>query len=191
MSAAASAVPSVTDLYAVDASLNSAPSPELYRSLLSAASPSAQVAARQLGATLLRRHARAHPSLAAETEEAVLALCGDSELNVRLTAIGALPALCASSALVGHAAIDRTLLSVLTQTEGMLAAKSSLQSRSVQACLTELIEQDAIAFLAASLRLPSTAQPSDDDGMNLRDGDDQVEASRAGEEGVAGGRGER
>ena len=163
----------VNEVYEADASLKAGASTAAYRMLLRGAAPGAEVAARQLAATMLRQHVAAFPEVIGESCTAILALCSDAEFKVRLTAIGALAALCGAAAAIGKAERRLTMRRVLEKVEQLLAAANSLQARTLQASLSELVERHALTVVAVSLELlPPAKSPAAEVAADGADGAD-------------------
>ncbi|KAL1523136.1 hypothetical protein AB1Y20_018091 [Prymnesium parvum] len=158
MSAEGSGAPTVDSLYAADVTLQMGPSETAYTTLLSGASPSAAVAARQLAATLLRKHSPGYARRTDESCAALLALCADAELKVRLTAISALPALLSPASSLDAAAVHGTMRRVVAAMEALLLSKNALEARTVQGSLGELAAQHALPLLLAALELGLSPQ---------------------------------
>eukprot|EP00966_Prymnesium_polylepis_P073267 1701266-Prymnesium_polylepis.1 len=151
-----SAQTTVSAVYEADAALKTGASVEAYRTLLLAAR-GGEVAARQLAATQLRNHCATFPALVDESGTALLALCLDAAPQVRLTAIGALPALVEAAS--GAAERRATMRRLLAAVEEMSLQATSLQVRTVQSSLTEIVDRHVATLLVVSLKLLPPAAP--------------------------------
>ena len=169
----------IDSLYAASTALGvSAEDAEAYRAILSAAGAESDAAVRQFAATLLKQHAASFPALLSESSDRLLALCADTELKVRVTAIGALPTLCGVALSLGRPALREMVLRVLTPLEE-LPEKPSIEVRTIQSALGELVDKHPRTALLALLKPP--------DSLGSLEGD---ATAAGGDGGTAGGGGE-
>ena len=115
----ARAMPTIEALYAAGDSVKSGDE-AAFETLLRGADGGGDVSVRQLAATLLKAHAAVRLEAASA---ALIALCEDAELRVRLTAIGALPSLCTAAGSDG-AQLRRTTAAVLGAALRLSAAQT-------------------------------------------------------------------
>ena len=116
--------------------------------LLRGADGGSDVSVRQLAATLLKAHCAVRLEAASA---ALIALCEDAELRVRLTAIGALPSLCTAAAGDG-AQLRRTTAAVLGAALRLSAAQTK-EGRLALTVTTTLARERPAAAVHAALEL--------------------------------------
>ena len=143
----ARAMPTIEALYAAGDSVKSGDA-AAFDVILRGADGGSDVSVRQLAATLLKAHAAVRLEAASA---ALIALCEDAELRVRLTAIGALPSLCTAAGGDG-AQLRRTTAAVLGAALRLSAAQTK-EGRLALTVTTTLARERPAAALHAALEL--------------------------------------